>query len=150
MTHIRGTRGRWVNVFWSTLYQYLTPLSTHFALINLSSVIVVSRWWSRRPVDIYMMMSANGNIFRLTGHLCEEFTVPGEFPAQRPVTRNFDVFFDLRLNKRLRKQSWGWWFEMLSRPLWRHCKCLVLLLRHKITICTDDKICHTILWLHVF
>ena len=46
--------------------------------------------------------------------------VMGEFPAQRPVTRSFDVFFDLRLNKRLSKQSWGWWFEMLSNPLWRH------------------------------
>ena len=42
--------------------------------------------------------------------------VPGEFPAQRPVTQSFDVFFDLRLNKRLSKQSWGWWFETLSRP----------------------------------
>ena len=47
--------------------------------------------------------------------------VPGQFPEQRPVTRSFDVFFDLRLNKRLSKQSWGWWFETLSRPLWRHC-----------------------------
>ena len=47
--------------------------------------------------------------------------VPGEFPAQRPVTRSFDVFFDLRLNKRLSKQWWGWWFEMPSSPLWRHC-----------------------------
>ena len=46
--------------------------------------------------------------------------VPGEFPAQRPVTRSFDVFFDLCLNKRLSKQSWGWWFETLSHPLWRH------------------------------
>ena len=46
--------------------------------------------------------------------------VPGEFPAQRPVTWSFDAFFDLRLNKRLSKQSWGWWFETLSRPLWRH------------------------------
>ena len=46
--------------------------------------------------------------------------VPGEFPAQRPVTRSFDVFFDLRLNKRLSKQSWGWWFETLSHPSWRH------------------------------
>ena len=44
----------------------------------------------------------------------------GEFPAQRPVTRSFDVFFDLRLNKGLSKQSWGWWFETLSCPLWRH------------------------------
>ena len=47
--------------------------------------------------------------------------VPGEFPAQRPVTRSFDVFFDLRLNKRLSKQWWGWWFETPSSPLWRHC-----------------------------
>ena len=47
--------------------------------------------------------------------------VPGEFPTQRPVTRSFDVFFDLRLYIRLSKQSWGWWFETLSRSLWRHC-----------------------------
>ena len=32
--------------------------------------------------------------------------VTGEFPAQRPVTRSFDVFFDPRPNKRLSKQSW--------------------------------------------
>ena len=38
---------------------------------------------------------------------------------QRPVTQSLDVFFDVRLNKRLSKQSWGWWFETLSRPLWR-------------------------------
>ena len=42
-------------------------------------------------------------------------------PAQRPVTGSFDVFFDLRLNKPLSKQSLGWWFETLSRPLWCHC-----------------------------
>ena len=44
--------------------------------------------------------------------------VPGEFPAQRPVTRSFDVFFDLHLNIRLSKQSWGWWFETPSSSLW--------------------------------
>ena len=57
--------------------------------------------------------------------------VPGEFPAQRPVTRSFDVIFDLRMNKRLRKQSWGWWFETLSRPLWRHCNDIMLRPEHK-------------------
>ena len=46
--------------------------------------------------------------------------VPSEFSAQRPVTRSFDVLFDLRLIKRLSKQSRGWWFETLSYPLWRH------------------------------
>ena len=51
-----------------------------------------------------MMTSSNGNIFRVTGPLCGKFTGPGEFPTQRPVTRSFDVFFDLRLNKRLSKQ----------------------------------------------
>ena len=46
--------------------------------------------------------------------------VPGEFPTQRPVTRIFDVYFDLRPNKQLNKQLWGWWFETLAPPLWRH------------------------------
>ena len=97
-----------------------------------------------------MMTSSNGNIFCVTGHLCGEFiyrwqftcfmmtswnrkfsmllaicvensSVTGEFTAQRPVTRSFDVFFDLRLNKRLSKQPWGWWFETPSCSLWRHC-----------------------------
>ena len=45
----------------------------------------------------------------------------GEFPAQRPVTRSFDVVFDLHLDKWLSKQSWGWWFETPLCPLWRHC-----------------------------
>ena len=48
----------------------------------------------------------------------ENSPVPGEFPAQRPVTRGFDVFFDLRPDKRLSKQSWGWWFETPSHSLW--------------------------------
>ena len=46
--------------------------------------------------------------------------VPGEFPTQMPVTRCIDVYFDMRPNKRLSKQSWGWWIETPSRPLWRH------------------------------
>ena len=48
--------------------------------------------------------------------------VTGEFPSQRPVSRSFAVFFDLRLNKRLSKQSWGWWFEAPSRSLCREWK----------------------------
>ena len=41
--------------------------------------------------------------------LCAENSpVTGEIPEQRPVTRSFDVFFDLHLNKRLSKKSRGW------------------------------------------
>ena len=47
--------------------------------------------------------------------------VTGDFPSQRPVTRSFGVFFDMRLYKRLSKQPWGWWVETPSRSLWRHC-----------------------------
>ena len=45
-----------------------------------------------------MMTSSNGNVFRVTGPLWGESTGPGGFPSQRPVTRSFDVFLDLRLN----------------------------------------------------
>ena len=44
---------------------------------------------------------------------------PVNSPQRKPVTQSFDVSFDLCLNQQLSKQSWGWWFEMLSRSLWR-------------------------------
>ena len=66
-----------------------------------------------------MMTSSYRNIFRVTGH--SPVTGECEFPTQRTVTRSFDVFFDLRVNERLSKQWWGWWFETQSPPLWRHC-----------------------------
>ena len=70
------------------------------------------------------MTSSNGNILRAAGSLCGKFTGPGEFPTQRPVTRSFDVFFDLRLNKRLSKQAGDWWSETPSCSLWRQCNGL--------------------------
>ena len=67
-------------------------------------VIINNSWW-RHQMEIFSALLA----------ICAgNSPVSGEFPAQRPVTRSFDVFFDLRLNKRLSKQSWGWWFETLS------------------------------------
>ena len=68
----------------------------------------------------YMMTSSNGNIFRVTGHLCGEFTGPGEFPAQRPVTRSFDVFFDLRPKNGWVNNREAGDLRRLRAPLWRH------------------------------
>ena len=69
---------------------------------------------------LFRCRSKKTSKLRVAG-LCEENSPEaGAFPAHRPVTRSFDVFFDMRLNKRLSKQPWGWWFETLSRPLWRH------------------------------
>ena len=74
----------------------------------------VSTWW-RHQIETFSALLA----------LCAaNSTVTGEFPIQRPVTRSFDVFFDLCPNKQLSKQTWGWWFETLSRSLWRHCNDL--------------------------
>ena len=97
---------------------YVRRTTTHKTLAIHN---VLGRLYSSIFCFMLMMTSSNGNIFRVTGPLCGEFTGPGEFPTQRPVTRSFDVFFDLRLNKRLNKQPWGWWFETPSRSLWRHC-----------------------------
>ena len=52
-----------------------------------------------------MITSSNGKIFSLLAICAGNSPVSGEFPAQRPVTRSFDIFFDLRLNKRLSKQT---------------------------------------------
>ena len=67
-------------------------------------------WW-RHQMDTF---------FLLLAFWAGNSPVTGEFHAQRTVTRGFDVFFDLRLNKRLSKQSWGWWFETPLHSLWRH------------------------------
>ena len=66
--------------------------------------------------DITMMTLSNGNISAFSG----------EFPSQRPVTRSFDVFFDLRLNKQLSNQSRHRWFETTSRSSWHHCNAFRL------------------------
>ena len=58
--------------------------------------------------------------------LCEgNSPVTGEFPSQKPVTRSFDVFVDLRLNKQLYKESSRRWSETPSRSLWRHFNVIV-------------------------
>ena len=72
---------------------------------------IIWEWWRHQRETFSALLAICAEISRVTG----------DFPAQRPVARSFDSFFDLGLNKRLSKQSWGWWFETLSHPLWRHC-----------------------------
>ena len=68
-----------------------------------------------------MMTSSQMEAFSALLVICAgNSPITGAFPAQRPVMRNFNVSFDLRLNERLSKQTWCWWFESPSRLLWRH------------------------------
>ena len=68
------------------------------------------------------MTSSNGKIFPVTGHLCGEFTSHRWIPHTKASDAEFWCFLLYTSEfKRLSKQSLGWWFETLSRPLWRHC-----------------------------
>ena len=98
---------------YSTLrwYQSVLKFFKWVAETWLQDSITNDIWW-RHQLETFPALLA----------LCARNSpVTGEFPSQRPVTRSFDVFFDLRLNKRLSKQSQGWWFETPSCPFWRHC-----------------------------
>ena len=68
-----------------------------------------------------MITSSNGNIFRVTGPLCADSLVTGEFPHKGQCRGALIIFFDLCLNKRLSKHSWGCGFDTPSCPLWHHC-----------------------------
>ena len=60
------------------------------------SALLARSWWRRQKETFSALLAICGG----------NSPVPGEFPVQRPVVRGVDVFFDLRLNKCLSKQSW--------------------------------------------
>ena len=106
-------------------------------------------WWRHQMVKFSALLTF------CVGHS----PVTGSFPAQRPVTRSIDVFFDLCLSKWLNKQSWGWWFESPSCSLWRHCNDVnlchshVQIATHNLKCpphgsqwqCTSTDMCHKVL-----
>ena len=108
-----------VSRWWHFLFNVYTPLLGYFVSI-----------WSMLPWVNHITYTGTKHM-PWWRHQMETFSavlafcagnspVPGEFPTQRPVMRKFDVFFDLRPDKLLSKQWWGWWFETPSCPLWRH------------------------------
>ena len=94
------------------VYSIIKWLHLKQSLPNAVTQVCVteSPWW-RHQMETFSALLA----------LCAgNSPVIGEFPTQRPVTRSFDVSFNLRLNKRLSTQSWGRWFETPSYSIWRH------------------------------
>ena len=82
-----------------------------FLVWNHWAMFMIGSWWCHQMEFFSALLALCG------GHTL----VTSEFPSQRPVTRNFDIFFDLRPNKRLSKESWGWRFGAPSHWLWRYC-----------------------------
>ena len=98
----------------SKIYVYIcqiTRLYIHIPRMPVTCYIYICTY-----LPYHMMTSSNGNIFRVTGPLCEEFTGFWWIPLTK--TRSFDVFFDLHLNKLLSKQSRRRWFQAPSRSSW--------------------------------
>ena len=94
-----------------TLWNHCLYLDQWFLSLLMHLCVSRPRWWRHQMETVSALLAiCAGNS-----------PVTGEFPAQRPVTRSFDVFFDLCLNKRFSKHWWGWWFETQSCSLWRHC-----------------------------
>ena len=104
--------GYWTHFFLARHFITLKEIITRNIQMLLTCVIQSREkehdpWW-RHQMETFSALLA----------LCAgNSPVTGEFPPQRPVTRSFDVSFDLRLNKRLSKQSWGWRFETPSWSL---------------------------------
>ena len=86
----------------------------------LSNVLAINVFFQRHNTALSWWRHEMETFSALLAICVWNSPVSSEFPAQRPVTRSFDVYFDVRPNKGLSKQSWGWWFETLSCSLWRH------------------------------
>ena len=69
--------------------------------MQATELFVLARLHLYRPVQ-RIITSSNGTFSVLLAICAGKSPASGEFPTQRPVTRSFDVFFDLCLNKRLR------------------------------------------------
>ena len=120
-SYARAMHNAW---FWSTIQIVWLNLMTHQSYqAGAQSTRILNAVFSHTNTEVQTQ------VIPLWRHRMETYSallalcagnlpVPDEFPTQRPATRGFDVSFDLRLNERLSKQSWGWWFET---PLWRHC-----------------------------
>ena len=99
----------WVELF----YQHIEAKWHIYALVGELNHRWFMQWWRHETETISASLAFMRGIHRS----------PVNSP-RGPMTRNFDVFFALSLNKRLSKQSWGWWFKTPSRPLWHHCNAM--------------------------
>ena len=119
----------------SCLSQIMIYILTQVA-VEITCLVYICHYINRVHDDVIKW-----KIFRVTGPLCGEFTGFRWIPRTMPVTRSFDVFFDMHLIKRLSKHSRGWWFETLSLPLWRHCIATMMPKQgnHHVSQCQDPR-----------
>ena len=96
--YISYRNSRWWFIPFSPCVSYIALQSWNMYQVefdlNIFTLISIEYFMS-------MLTSSNGNISALLALCAGISSVTGEFLAQSPVTRSFDVFLDQRLNKRL-------------------------------------------------
>ena len=81
--------------------------TTRVPFILFKYLLLMHSWWRHQMETFFALLDLCG-------------PVTGESHSQRPLTQSFDASFDLRLHKRLSKQSRRRWFETPSPSLWRN------------------------------
>ena len=136
----------WIIVTLTPRNIWFNGIGQKFACVHLSPYTIKSKWWEL-SVGLFFCSTWTPPVFEMsieqltsdTNFCCHDDVIKWKhfprnwplvrgihrcIPSQRPVTRSFEVFFGMCLNKRLSKQSRCWWFETPSRSLWRQCNNL--------------------------
>ena len=105
-------RPKWVKITLPNWQPHVPPRCSYCAIVLVELLSFPHFTWWRHQMEKFSALLAFGAGYS---------PVTVEFPAPRPVTRSFDVFFDLRLNQQIRKRWRRRWFETPSPSLWHHC-----------------------------
>ena len=85
---------------------FIAPFSSKLCHCCGGNGIVAPMQWRNNPQEIATWWRHQRETFSALLAICGNSPVTVEFPAQRPVTRSFEVFFDLHRNNRSSKPSW--------------------------------------------
>ena len=124
---------RQLGCLFESLFSQPAKTTTKLSITSFLGAGYTNNSWWRHQMEIFSLLLA----------LCAgNSPVTGKIPTQRPVTRSFNVFFDLRMNKRLSKRSWGWRFETPWCSLWRHGNRRITLFPNKARDMRKAFTCH--------
>ena len=121
---------------WYIANSLLSRIRSRYNTVNIFQPIACK---GGRPMAwLSIMTSSNGNFLCVTGPLCGEFTGHRWIPLIKANDADF-FFLICVLNKRLSKQSWGWWFEPPLLSLWRNCNVWDYFLLLQLSLCMSHR-----------
>ena len=125
-------------------YLSVTQSNDFYSWVNKSCVDKFVQWYNNGSNGHLFYVGVDLMMRRSMLPIHDDVIKWKHFPRYWPFVRGFDVFFDLRPDKRLSKQSRGWWFETPSHSLWRHRNVLCFPMGICVLRCTE---CRSEFWL---